>query len=98
MTKKKTIIATFHPAVDGQTIASGTSVYVFPAAGNYAIVVTIAEHRRTNRVFEWNLHTNPLCDPGSPTNVRISHNVVGCTLIGVGSGTTLTVEAIAVGW
>lgn len=93
-----TIIAQFHPYVDGQTICSGTSVYVLPQAGNYAIRVTITEHRHTVRVLEWNLHTNPLCDPGTPTNVRISANVIGCTLIGVGSGTTLTCEAIAVGF
>lgn len=93
-----TIISTFNPYVDGQTIASSTRVYVLPQAGNYAIVLTISEHRVTNRVFEWNLHTNPTCDPGSPTNVKITNNIVGCTLIGIGSGTTLTVEVIAVGF
>jgi len=91
-----TIIATLHR--DGRTIAAGTSVYVLPSAGNYAITVTISEHRETERVLEWNLSTNPICDPGSPLNVRISHNIVGCTLIGVGAGTTLTVEAIASGF
>lgn len=92
------ILATFHPAVDGRTIASATRTYVLPSAGNYAITVTIAEHRTTERVLEWNLQTNPLCDPGSPTNTRITRNVVGCTLVGVGAGTTLTVEAITIGF
>jgi len=91
-----TIIATLHR--DGRTIASGTSIYIFPSAGNYAITVTISEHRETERVLEWNLATNPTCDPGSPTNVKITHNVVGCTLIGVGAGTTLTAEVIASGF
>ena len=98
MSRRRTIIATFHPAVDGQTIASGTAIFVLPSAGNYAITVRLTEHRHTNRVLEWNLHTNPITDPGTPTNVKISHNIVGCTLIAVGTGTTLTAECIAVGW
>jgi len=92
------ILGTLHPYVDGRTIAGATAIFVLPSAGNYAITITIPEHRRTERVIEWNLHTNPLCDPGTPTNVRISNNIVGCTLIGVGSGTTLTVEPIATGF
>lgn len=93
-----TILATFHPYVDGRTVASATRVFVIPSAGNYNFTITIAEHRTTERVLEWNFQTNPLCDPGSANNVVITRNVVGCTLVGVGHGTTLTVEAIASGF
>lgn len=92
------ILATFSPYIDGRTVASATRIFVLPSAGNYAITITIPEHRETERVIEWNLNTDPICDPGTPTNVKITHNIVGCTLIGVGHGTTLTVEAIATGF
>jgi len=93
-----TILATFHPYVDGRTIASAVRVFVVPSAGNYAITITIPEHRITERVLEWNLRTNPLTDPGTPTNVVITRNTVGCTLVGVGHGTTLTAEAVTSGF
>lgn len=91
-----TILATWHR--DGRTLAAGQTTYVLAVAGNYAVQVTISEHRITERVLEWNLRTTPICDPGTPTNVMITNNVVGCTLIGVGAGTTLTVEAVASGF
>ena len=94
-----TIVATFHPSVDGRTIARSDEVtYVLPTAGNLAVTVTLSEHRRTEHVFEWVLTTDPVCDPGSPTNIVITENIVGCTIIGVGAGTTLIVEAIASGF
>lgn len=92
------IVATFHPAVDGRTVARATRVYVLPQAGNYAISLTVTELRTLERVMQWNLTTDPLCDPGTPTNPTYSGNTVDCTLIGVGSGTTLTAEIIGVGF
>lgn len=92
------IVATFHPAVDGRTIARNTRVYVFPSAGNYSLSITINELRIAERVMQWNLSTNPVCDPGTPTNPSYTVNVVGCTLIGIGAGTTLTAEAIVIGF
>ena len=83
---------------DGDTIAKGSAQYVFATAGNYAIVVTIPNHRETEQVLQYKLSTNPTTDPGNPTNEVITGNVVGVTLIGVGAGTTLDAEVTAVGW
>jgi len=91
---RENIVATL---LDGRTIARGTSTYVFATAGNYAITVTINEHRITEKMIEYLPTTNPTTDPGTPTNVVITGNVVGFTLIGVGAGTTLTAEVVAVG-
>jgi len=84
--------------LDGRTIASGSSTYVLGAAGNYAVVVTLPELRTIEAVLEWRLSTDPLTDPGTPTNEVITNNVVGCTLMGVGAGTTLRVEVKALGF
>lgn len=92
---RENILATL---LDGRTVAKGVSTYVFAAAGNYAITVTINEHRITEAVFRWNLCTTPLCDPGTPTCEKITNNVVGITLIGIGAGTTLRAEVIASGY
>lgn len=89
------IVATL---LDGRTIAYGTATFLVTAAGNYAITVTIARHRDTERVLEYKLTATPICDPGTPTNEVITGNVVGCTLMGVGAGTTLIVEVTASGF
>ena len=92
---RENIIATL---LDGRTIARGSATYVFATSGNYAISVTINEHRLTEAVFRYNLCTNPLCDPGTSTCEKITGNTVGVTLIGIGQGTTLQVEVIASGY
>ncbi len=89
------ILATLY---DGRTVASGSSVFVIPNAGNYAVTVTISEHRLTERMLQYRPRTNPDTDPGTPTDEVIVRNVIGFTLMGVGAGTTLTVEAIATGF
>jgi hypothetical protein len=66
-------------------------------AGNYAIVVTINAHRLTEKMIQYNPTTSPTTDPGTPTNCVITGNVVGFTLIGVGAGTTLNAEVVAIG-
>ena len=83
---------------DGRTIAYATGTFVVAAAGNYAITVTIARHRDTERVLEYKLSTSPITDPGTPTNEVITGNVVGVTLMGVGAGTTITVEVTVSGF
>jgi hypothetical protein len=83
---------------DGRTVASGSSTFVLPTAGNYAVTVTISEHRNTERMLQYRPRTDPDTDPGVPTDDVIVRNVVGFTLMGVGAGTTLTVEVIATGF
>lgn len=89
------IVATLY---DGRTVAYGTGTFVVTVAGNYAITVTIARLRDAERVLEYKLSTNPITDPGTPTNEVITANVVGLTLMGVGAGTTITVEVTASGF
>jgi hypothetical protein len=91
---RRSIRATLY---DGRTVASNRVVLVCPQAGNYAFTVQIVNHRTTERVLEYNRSTNPTCDPGTPTGEKITGNVVGVTLIGVGAGTTLTVDVLAEG-
>lgn len=95
MALRSNILATL---LDGRTIASDSATYVLPTAGNYAIAVTIRLHRVTERMIQYRPTTNPICDPGTPTNEVITGNVVGFTLIGVGAGTTLTAEVLASGY
>lgn len=94
-TARNNIVATLY---DGRTIAYGMATFLVNVAGNYAITVTIARHRDTERVLEYKLTTNPITDPGTPTSEVITANVVGCTLMGVGAGTTITVEVTASGF
>jgi len=76
---------------------SGSSTHIFGSSGDYAVTVTIAGFTNIVRVLGWNISTNPPCDPGSPINMVVTKNVVGCTLVGVGAGTTLTIQMQAVG-
>lgn len=92
---RENILATLY---DGRTIARGQTLYVVATAGNYAVTVTIAEHRSTERMIQYRPITNPTVDPGTPTNEVITGNVVGFTLMGIGAGTTLTVRVIASGY
>lgn len=83
--------------VDGRVIACGSTTIIVPSAGNYALTIRIPDLQEIAKVLTISRHTDPTCDPGTPVNEKISGNVVGFTMVGVGAGTTLTVEAIAVG-
>lgn len=83
---------------DGRIKASGSTTITPTAAGDYAITITISECRKVEKVVNYNITVSPLVDPGTPVNTVITDNVVGCTLLGVAAGCTITVEAIAVGF
>jgi len=74
----------------GINLFSGSSSFILPSAGNYALNVTVAGATTIDHVLDIQLEANPTTDPGTPEGVFISGNVVGFTLIGVGQGTTLT--------
>jgi len=82
---------------DGRVVAQGSTTLILPSAGTYSVVVRIPDLRLISWVLRYRFSTNPVCDPGSPVNEKITGNVVGFTLAGVGAATTLTVDVLAVG-
>jgi hypothetical protein len=82
---------------DGRVIAKDSTTLVVASSGNYAITVTISDLKTVEEVLQHKPSTDPLCDPGTPVNEKITGNVVGFTMVGVGAGTTLTIEVTAVG-
>jgi len=82
---------------DGRTIASVKTTILAPAAGNYTFTVTVPQLRLVETILEYRINTTPVTDPGSPTNESISGNVVTVAIIGVGAGTTLSIEVTALG-
>jgi len=72
-------------------------IQVVAAAGDYVFNVTIAALGTVEYVHNIRIGTDPVVDPGTPTNVQTTANVVGFTLMGVGGGTTLTAHVMALG-
>lgn len=72
-------------------------VQVVATAGDYVFAVNIPALGTVEYVHNIRIGTNPVVDPGTPTNIRIHLNTVGFTLMGVGGGTTLTAHVLALG-
>jgi len=84
---------------DGKVVARGSSTVTVPlGGGDQPVTITFSELKNVEQVLQYNFHTNPIVDPGTPVNEKIEKNVVGVTLAGVAAGTTLTVEALVVGY
>jgi len=84
-----------HPR--GWLMGRGTQTLIAPSSGNYGVTVIVPDLKLIAWVLEWSFHSVPIVSHGTVENEKISGNVVGCTLLGVGGGTTLTVEVKAVG-
>ena len=82
---------------EGRIIGSGIDTTVFNAGGNVAILVRVPDLRYIEFVIHYEFITDPIVDPGNPTNRRIYGNVVGFTLVGLGGGTTLTTMVLCSG-
>lgn len=82
---------------EARIIAVGKTTVIAPSAGSYAITITVPDLRKVEYVLNYKFTTDPICDPGTPVNEKIVGNVVGFTIVGVGAGTTLTAEILAVG-
>ena len=93
-----TVIAEF-PGKPKRLIVSDTSdtITVPVAGGAQGVTVTLKDLRRVEKVIQVNVTTNPVVDVSPPQNISIDKNVVGMTLR-FGAGTTLSVEAIAIGF
>jgi len=80
----------------------GTATIVCASAGNYVLNVSLSTPWAPsviNRIVcIYNVSTDPLTDPGTPTCIVATPPVVGMTLVGVGHGTTLTEAVVAMGW
>lgn len=70
---------------------------IVATSGDYVMNVTIAALGTVEYVHNIRIDTDPVVDPGTPTNVQTTVNVVGFTLMGVGGGTTLTAYVMALG-
>lgn len=84
---------------DNRLMARDTSSqYVVPVGGgSQAVTVTMKDLTHVEYVTQVNVTTDPVVQVSLPQNIKIDKNVVGMTLY-FGAGTTLTVEAIAVGF
>jgi len=86
----------------GGIVFYGTQVLVCPSAGNYVVNVSLSSPwvpTVINRIVSfYNVGADPATDPGTPMGLKASPPIVGCTLIGVGAGTTLTEAVVAFGW
>lgn len=82
---------------EGYILGKGTATYILPSSGNYGITVRVPDLKTVTWILNWEFHSDPVCSHGTVENEWIYGNVVGCTLIGVAAGTTLRVEAVAIG-
>jgi len=83
--------------LDGRTIAKGVTTQVVAMGATY-VTVTIPNLNFIEEILHVQVHTDPACDIESNFgNKNITGNVVGVTIAGVGAGTTLTTEIIALG-
>jgi len=82
---------------DRRSFVRGSRTVDVLTAGNYALNVTIPVLRKVEHVVQYEFYTNPTTDPGTPVNMVITRNVVGFTLMGVGAGTTITVQVLTLG-
>lgn len=82
---------------EGRIVASGVDTTVYNAGGVVNVVVRVPDLRYIEFVMHYEFLTDPIVDPGNPTNRLIHGNVVGFTLVGLGGGTTLTTMVLCVG-
>lgn len=83
--------------LDGRTMAKGTTTQAVLAGATY-VTVTIPNLNFIEEVIHVEVYTSPAVDiENGFGNKNITGNVVGITIAGVASGTTLTAEIIAVG-
>lgn len=86
----------------GGLLFTGTATYIFPAAGDYALVVNMSTPWVPvviNHILDIHfINVSRVVDPGSPVNPVITGAQVGFTLVGVGSGCTLTARVEVTGW
>jgi len=82
---------------DGRSLAQGDATYTFATAGNFAVVIRLSDLKYIEKIIQYQFETDPIVDPGSPVNEKITGNVVGMTLIGVGGGTTMVINVMGVG-
>ena len=84
---------------DGRLIVSATSdtVTVPVAGGNQPVTVTVKDLRKVEKVISVNVTTDPVVDVSLAQNPKVTKNVVGMTLR-CGAGTTMSVEAIVLGF
>jgi len=83
---------------DGRIIAKATRSVVVPARGNVNFVIRIPDLKYIETVLNVEFYSNPdtYIESGY-MDKKISGNVVGMTIYGVASGTTLTGEVVAIG-
>lgn len=82
---------------DGRTVAKGVTTQVVAVGATY-VTVTIPNLNFIEEVLHVEVHTNPACAVEEwYGNKNITGNIVGITIAGVGAGTTLITEIIAVG-
>ena len=86
---------------DGRVIARGsTDLPTLATTDPNPINVTLPDLRKVEYVLSVNLKTTPATtwDTSPSRNLKITGNVVGMTLGSTAAGTTITAEAIAVGF
>ena len=84
---------------DGRVLAyNSTTVTVPLGGGDQPITISFPEVKKVERVIQYKFLTDPITDPGTPVNEVITGRVVGVTMAGIPTGTTLTVEATIIGW
>ena len=85
------------PFQDGHVLGRGRETYLLPAPGSYGITVSIPDLKAVTWILKWSFRSTPIVSHGTVENEWVAGNVVGCTLIGVTAGTTLRVDAVAIG-
>lgn len=82
--------------LDGRTVAKGVSVT--PVVWDAYVSVTIPNLNFIEEILNIQWHTDgPAVDYVDLGNKTITGNAVGITVTGAGTGTTLTLEIIAIG-
>lgn len=82
---------------DDRTVAKGVTTEVV-ASGMVYLTVTVPNLNFIEEILDLQVsHTDPATTAYGLCNKTIEGNVVGITVTNVGAGTTLTLEAIAVG-
>jgi len=85
--------------VDGRTIAKGVRTYTIPIGGaTLHAEITVPNLTYIEEILEVQWWTNPpIAFAGSHQQKEIEGNVVGMTIYDITSGTTITLEVIAIG-
>ena len=81
--------------LDGRTVAKGVTTQ--PVIWDAYVTVTVPNLNFIEEVLNIQWHTDPPVDYVDLGNKNISGNVVGITVTGPETGTTLTLEIIAIG-